>query len=36
MAEYGLLGRNIEYSFSRRFFSKKFERERIKARYISI
>lgn len=36
MAEYGLLGRNIEYSFSCGFFSKKFERERIKARYINL
>ena len=33
MKTYGLLGRNIGYSFSRNYFSKKFENEHIKAQY---
>lgn len=33
MRTFGLLGRNIDYSFSRKYFSKKFEMENIDARY---
>lgn len=33
MRTFGLLGRNIDYSFSRKYFSKKFENENIDARY---
>ncbi|WP_373059065.1 shikimate dehydrogenase [Zunongwangia sp. H14] len=33
MKLYGLLGKNIEYSFSRSYFSEKFRRENIKAEY---
>lgn len=33
MDKYGLIGRNISYSFSRGFFSEKFEREHIEAVY---
>ena len=29
MAKFGLIGRNIAYSFSKRFFSEKFERENL-------
>lgn len=34
--KYGLLGRDIEYSFSRRYFASKFEREEIKATYVNL
>ena len=34
--KYGLLGRNIEYSFSRRYFASKFEKERINASYVNL
>lgn len=34
--KYGLLGRNIEYSFSRRYFASKFEKESIKATYVNL
>jgi len=30
---YGLIGKNIDYSFSKKFFNNKFEKERIKAVY---
>jgi len=30
---YGLIGKNINYSFSKKFFNNKFEKERIKAVY---
>ncbi len=33
--KYGLLGRDIEYSFSRRYFASKFEKESIKASYVN-
>ncbi|TBW28581.1 shikimate dehydrogenase [Gramella sp. KN1008] len=33
MRTFGLLGRNIDYSFSRKYFSEKFEREHIHAVY---
>ena len=33
MSKFGLVGKNIEYSFSRAFFSEKFEKERIKHSY---
>lgn len=33
MKTFGLIGKNISYSFSRSFFSKKFENEHIDARY---
>lgn len=32
---YGLLGKNISYSFSRAFFTEKFERESIEAHYLN-
>lgn len=32
---FGLLGRNIDYSFSRTYFSKKFKRENIPAQYLN-
>jgi len=35
MKTYGLIGRNISYSFSRNFFNKKFEDEQIPARYLN-
>ncbi len=35
MKTYGLIGRNISYSFSRAFFSKKFEHENIDAEYVN-
>lgn len=35
MKTYGLLGRNISYSFSRKYFSEKFEREQIEATYLN-
>lgn len=35
MKTYGLIGRNISYSFSRAFFSKKFEAEGIDAQYVN-
>ena len=35
MKTYGLIGRNISYSFSRAFFSKKFEYEKIDAEYLN-
>lgn len=34
--KYGLLGRDIEYSFSRRYFASKFEKESIKASYVNL
>lgn len=33
MRKFGLVGRNISYSFSRNYFRKKFEREQISATY---
>ncbi|MGA9324762.1 MAG: shikimate dehydrogenase [Salegentibacter sp.] len=33
MKTYGLIGKNIDYSFSRTYFSEKFEREKISAEY---
>ncbi|MCM8568331.1 shikimate dehydrogenase [Gramella jeungdoensis] len=33
MRTFGLLGRNIDYSFSRKYFSEKFEKENIDAEY---
>ena len=33
MKTYGLIGKNIDYSFSRKYFSEKFEREKISAEY---
>ncbi len=33
MREFGLVGRNISYSFSRGYFRKKFEQEQVDARY---
>ncbi len=33
--KYGLIGRDIEYSFSRRYFASKFEKEEIKASYVN-
>lgn len=33
MKTYGLIGRNIDYSFSRKYFSEKFEKEKIPAEY---
>lgn len=33
MRNFGLLGKNIDYSFSRKYFSEKFEKENINARY---
>ncbi|WGF94142.1 shikimate dehydrogenase family protein [Aequorivita marisscotiae] len=35
MAKFGLLGRNIDYSFSRTYFSKKFEREDLPHIYLN-
>jgi shikimate dehydrogenase len=35
MKTYGLIGRNISYSFSRNFFNKKFEKEHIPACYLN-
>lgn len=35
MAKYGLIGRNIEYSFSRSFFTVMFERENIPDSYVN-
>ncbi|MEM0517339.1 shikimate dehydrogenase family protein [Aequorivita flava] len=35
MAKFGLLGRNIDYSFSRTYFSKKFEREDLSHIYLN-
>jgi len=35
MKTYGLIGRNISYSFSKAFFSKKFEVEKIDAEYLN-
>ena len=35
MKTYGLIGRNISYSFSRAFFSKKFQHENIDAEYVN-
>src|SRR5665811_763229 len=35
MKTYGLIGRNISYSFSKNFFNKKFEDEQIPARYLN-
>lgn len=34
--KYGLIGRNIGYSFSRNFFNTKFKKERINAEYINL
>ena len=33
MRTFGLLGRNIDYSFSRKYFTEKFNREHIDAKY---
>ena len=33
MAEYGLIGKNIEHSFSKSFFTAKFEKEKRKDTY---
>ncbi|MGY5847607.1 shikimate dehydrogenase family protein [Salegentibacter sp. HM20] len=35
MKTYGLVGRNIDYSFSRKYFNTKFEREKIPAKYLN-
>ncbi len=35
MKTYGLIGKNISYSFSRNFFDKKFEKEQIPATYLN-
>lgn len=35
MAKYGLLGKHISYSFSRSYFSKKFESENLKHTYVN-
>lgn len=35
MRKFGLLGRNIEYSFSRKFFKHFFEKENIRAEYVN-
>lgn len=35
MKTYGLVGRNIDYSFSRKYFNTKFEREQIPAKYLN-
>lgn len=35
MHKYGLLGRNISYSFSRTYFTEKFNRENINAQYVN-
>ena len=35
MKTYGLLGKNISYSFSRAYFSEKFEKEKIEAQYLN-
>ena len=35
MDKYGLFGRNIEYSFSRSYFKKKFEQEQLQASYVN-
>ena len=32
---YGLLGKNIDYSFSKNFFSKKFKNENINCKYLN-
>ena len=36
MAQYGLLGRNIDYSFSKDFFAKKFDQDGLKDTYQNI
>ena len=33
MAKYGLVGKNIDYSFSKQFFTQKFKKERRKDSY---
>lgn len=35
MATFGLLGENIDYSFSRDFFTKKFKKEKLKHQYVN-
>lgn len=35
MAEFGLIGRNIDYSFSRKYFSDKFKKEKLPYSYIN-
>ena len=35
MTKYGLVGKNISYSFSRGFFTEKFRREHIDAEYVN-
>lgn len=35
MRKFGLLGRNIDYSFSRKYFSDKFSKENINAEYVN-
>ena len=35
MAKYGLLGKNISYSFSRKYFSNKFKNEKRKDSYVN-
>jgi len=35
MGTYGLIGKNIDYSFSKRFFKKKFENENLNHKYIN-
>ncbi|HET8839647.1 MAG TPA: shikimate dehydrogenase [Flavobacteriaceae bacterium] len=35
MDKYGLIGKNIDYSFSKKFFSEKFQSEKIQAEYIN-
>ena len=32
---YGLIGKNIDYSFSKNFFSKKFKNENINCKYLN-
>ena len=33
MANYGLIGKNIAYSFSKKYFTEKFEKEKLAHRY---
>ncbi|MFC6858867.1 shikimate dehydrogenase family protein [Zunongwangia atlantica] len=35
MKKFGLLGKNISYSFSRKYFNEKFEKEKINAEYVN-
>ena len=35
MRTFGLIGKNIDYSFSRKYFSEKFESENLQAEYLN-